>query len=79
MKIISLGDAGCRVRLVQALISVWLEADPQLFTGTGFTAYLVGAIETLLDGVPEAIEEADEDTSLPATKSASQRRGVAHG
>lgn len=55
MKTIPIGDAQCRVEQAQALLSVWMEAE----TGDKTTWALIGAIITLLDGVPEAVKAAE--------------------
>ncbi|KFK94281.1 hypothetical protein IV04_13055 [Serratia sp. Ag1] len=48
-------DAGCRVEQALVVLSTWLEitmADDR-------SAILIGAVMSLLDGVPEVIEKAD--------------------
>lgn len=53
-----LTDAICQVEQAQAVLSLWMESatndsDPQL-------SFLLGSIITLLNGVPEALNEATE-------------------
>lgn len=57
MKTIPLGDAQCRVEQAQMLLSVWMQAD----IGDQITMYLIGALMTQLEGVPEAIAAAETE------------------
>ena len=57
MRNFPLTDATCQVEQAQAVLSLWMEritkdSDPDLFR-------LLGSIITLLNGVPEAMSEAD--------------------
>lgn len=50
-------DAACQIEQAQAVLSMWLESttkdtDPDL-------PRLIGSIITMLNGVPEAMEEAE--------------------
>lgn len=52
-----LADAACRVQQAQAVLSIWLEN-----TNTSSEANLVASLITILEGVDEAIDKADEDS-----------------
>lgn len=51
-------DAFCRVKSVQAILSLWLEAP---LAGRGADTDLLGGMLFLLDGVPEAIASAEDE------------------
>lgn len=52
---ICLLDAKCQVEQAQAVLSVWMEAD----ISDDKTIEMMGALMTLLRGVPDAMGEAD--------------------
>lgn len=52
-----LADAACRVQQAQAVLSIWLEN-----TSNASEANLVASLITILEGVDEAIDKADEDS-----------------
>lgn len=52
-----LADAACRVQQAQAVLSIWIEN-----TCNNSEANLVSALITILEGVDEAIDKADEDS-----------------
>jgi hypothetical protein len=58
MKPISLADSICRVQQAQAVLSVWLERTT---TAQGDTADLIGAILSLLEGIPDVMDAAEEE------------------
>lgn len=51
-------DAFCRVKSVQAILSLWLEAP---LAAQDIDIDLVGGMLSLLEGVPEAIESAEAE------------------
>lgn len=55
---IQLIDAGCQVEQAEAILSMWLE-----FTDDREEASKIGAIMTLLQGVYEAIDRAQQEIS----------------
>lgn len=55
---VSLADSICRVQQAQAVLSVWLERTT---TDHGDTADLLGAILSLLDGIPDAMDAAEDE------------------
>lgn len=64
MRDISLLDNYCRVRQAQAVLSLWLAS----MTKESAEVDLVASVLTLLDGVPEAIDEADGELERYALK-----------
>ena len=50
---IQLIEAQCRIEQVQTVLGFWLE-------GASPSKLMIGAVMSLLNGVPEAIQEADE-------------------
>ncbi|CZV84653.1 MULTISPECIES: hypothetical protein [Enterobacteriaceae] len=52
----SLGDAVCQVEQAQAVLSLWLETTTRK---DGDLSRMIGALMTLLDGVPESMDEAE--------------------
>lgn len=56
MNPVSLSDSICRVQQAQAVLSVWLERTT---TDHGDTADLIGAILSLLDGIPDVMDAAE--------------------
>ncbi|RSV89329.1 hypothetical protein [Klebsiella aerogenes] len=58
MKHISLADSICRVQQAQAVLSIWLERTT---TDHGDTADLIGAILSLLEGIPDVMDAAEEE------------------
>jgi hypothetical protein len=71
MRDFSLLDNYCRVRQAQAVLSLWLASMVQESTEVD----LVASVLTLLDGVPEAIDEADGELERYALKE--QKEGKA--
>ncbi|AWO80694.1 MULTISPECIES: hypothetical protein [Serratia] len=59
MSQVSLADSICRVQQAQAVLSIWLERT-SLRTHSNGEEDLIGAIMSLLQGVPEIMEGADE-------------------
>ncbi len=57
IKTMPIVDALCRVEQAQQVLSVWMEANISDST----TFHMMGALVSLLEGVPEAIEEADKE------------------
>ena len=55
---IPLVDAGCQVEQAQSVLEMWLE-----FTNDPEEARRIGAIMTLLQGVYEAIDRAQQEVS----------------
>lgn len=49
-------EAQCRIEQVQAVLGFWLEVT----TSSYRDQLMIGAVMSLLNGVPEAIEEAEE-------------------
>lgn len=71
MSTVSLADSICRVQQAQAVLSIWLERTT---TDHGDTADLLGAILSLLDGLPDAMDAAeDELCALNSLKNAGGR------
>lgn len=50
-----LGDASCRVQQAESVLGMWLESPRD-----NYEANLIASIITILNGVNEAIEEADK-------------------
>nr|WP_277753993.1 hypothetical protein [Rosenbergiella epipactidis] len=50
-------DAKCQVEQAQTLLSVWLEAA----VSDDLTTNMIGALMTLLEGVPLSMNEAEEE------------------
>ncbi|EPG2864913.1 hypothetical protein QEG60_003403 [Pluralibacter gergoviae] len=66
MNPVSLADSICRVQQAQAVLSIWLERTT---TDHGDTADLIGAILSLLDGIPDVMDAAeDELCAMDASK-----------
>jgi hypothetical protein len=62
-------DARCHVEQAQAVLSAWLEAT----AASDRDLALIGAVMSLLEGVPEAMEEAE--TELAAYVMRDHREG----
>lgn len=58
MSRISLVDSTCRIQQAQEVLSLWLEAANKNDNGT---ANLIGAIISLLDGIPELMYSAEDE------------------
>ncbi|WP_260862766.1 hypothetical protein [Citrobacter sp. Marseille-Q6884] len=56
MSKVSLADSICRVRQAQVVLSLWLEA---MNKNDNTTDNLIGAIMSLLDGIPELMDSAE--------------------
>lgn len=56
---VSLSDSICRVQQAQEVLSLWLEAT----TEDNSTSRLLGSLLTLLDGVPDVMDSAEEELS----------------
>ncbi|MCM7881916.1 hypothetical protein [Enterobacter asburiae] len=56
MSKVSLADSTCRIQQAQEVLSLWLEATNKNDSGT---ANLIGAIISLLDGIPELIDSVE--------------------
>ncbi|HBX7649735.1 TPA: hypothetical protein MIG41_09165 [Klebsiella pneumoniae] len=56
MSKLSLADSACRIQQAQEVLSIWLEATNKNDSGT---ANLIGAIITLLDGIPELMDSVE--------------------
>ena len=52
-------DALCRVKQTQAVLSIWLECASDYSDDQ--TADLIGSVLSLLDGVPEVINHAENE------------------
>ena len=57
MSNLSLADSICRVQQAQEVLSLWLEAT----TKDDSTANLLGALLTLLEGIPDAMDAAEDE------------------
>lgn len=51
-----LDDAICQIEQAQAVLSLWLETTT---SKDGDLSRMIGALLTLLDGVPESMDEAE--------------------
>lgn len=58
MSNVSLADSICRVQQAQAVLSVWLNLTT---TDDGDTADLLGAVLTLLNGIPDIMDAAEDE------------------
>lgn len=58
MNPVSLSDSICRVQQAQAVLSIWLERTT---TDDGDTTDLIGAILSLLDGIPDVMDAAEDE------------------
>lgn len=58
MNKVSLADSTCRIKQAQQVLSLWLEAPIKKDSGT---ANLIGAIISLLDGIPELMDSAEDE------------------
>ncbi|AOO57166.1 hypothetical protein AN237_11840 [Raoultella ornithinolytica] len=58
MRKVSLSDSICRVQQAQAILSVWLEHTT---TDHGNTSDLIGAIMSLLEGIPDVMTAAEDE------------------
>lgn len=58
MRKVSLSDSICRVQQAQAVLSVWLERTT---TDHGNTSDLIGAIMSLLEGIPDVMTAAEDE------------------
>ena len=58
MRKVSLSDSICRVQQAQAVLSVWLESTT---TDHGNTSDLIGAIMSLLEGIPDVMTAAEDE------------------
>lgn len=56
MSKLSLIDSACRIQQAQEVLSLWLEATNKNDSGT---AKLIGAVITLLDGIPELMDSVE--------------------
>ncbi|EDT7252962.1 MULTISPECIES: hypothetical protein [Enterobacteriaceae] len=56
MSKVSLADSTCRIQQAQEVLSLWLEATNKNDSGT---ANLIGAIISLLDGIPELMDSVE--------------------
>ena len=56
MSKLSLVDSACRIKQAQQVLSLWLEATNKNDSGT---ANLIGAIISLLDGIPELMDSVE--------------------
>ena len=56
MSKVSLADSTCRIQQAQEVLSLWLEATNKNDSGT---AKLIGAIISLLDGIPELMDSVE--------------------
>jgi hypothetical protein len=56
---IALIDAQCQVEQAQGLLSVWMEAN----ISDDITMTMIGALMTLLKGVPKSMQETDAELS----------------
>ncbi|HHP5652940.1 TPA: hypothetical protein ACSC6J_000165 [Klebsiella quasipneumoniae] len=56
MSKLSLIDSACRIQQEQEVLSLWLEATNKNDSGT---ANLIGAIISLLDGIPELMDSVE--------------------
>ncbi|HAT3677927.1 hypothetical protein [Serratia marcescens] len=59
MSQVSLADSICRVQQAQAVLSIWLERA-SLRTHSNGEEDLIGAIISLLQGIPEIMDDAEE-------------------
>ena len=53
---LSLIDSACRIKQAQQVLSLWLEAPIKKDSGTD---HLIGAVITLLDGIPELMDSVE--------------------
>ncbi|WP_285213001.1 hypothetical protein [Klebsiella quasipneumoniae] len=58
MSKLSLIDSTCRIQQAQEVLSLWLEATNKNDSGT---AKLIGAIISLLDGIPELMDSVEDE------------------
>ena len=58
MSKLSLIDSACRIKQAQQVLSLWLEAPIKKDSGTD---HLIGAVITLLDGIPELMDSAEDE------------------
>ena len=56
MSKVALADSTCRIQQAQEVLSLWLEATNKNDSGT---AKLIGAIISLLDGIPELMDSVE--------------------
>lgn len=56
MSKLSLIDSACRIKQAQQVLSLWLEAPIKKDSGTD---HLIGAVITLLDGIPELMDSVE--------------------
>ncbi|HHQ2474927.1 TPA: hypothetical protein ACSPJ5_004432 [Klebsiella pneumoniae] len=54
----SLTDSTCRIQQAQEVLSLWLEATNK---DDSSTAKLIGAIISLLDGIPELMDSVEDE------------------
>ena len=58
MSKLSLVDSACRIKQAQQVLSLWLEAPIKKDSST---AKLIGAIISLLDGIPELMDSVEDE------------------
>jgi hypothetical protein len=57
MSKVSLADSTCRIQQAQEVLSLWLEATNKNDSGD----LQIGAIISLLDGIPELMDSAEDE------------------